>query len=124
MISSLSTEPQPNQELIQHAFRYLVYSHSQLSYVSALGHQREKIEDQALLELLDKIEHVLKQSLIEQAAIPQQQVECLLEEIEILNQQHQVSAKHPLLLKQMSLLLETLPELVLLKNKLLALEIK
>ncbi|NNP67059.1 YccS family putative transporter [Acinetobacter sp. Ac_5812] len=124
MISSLSTEPQPNQELIQYAFRYLVYSHSQLSYVSALGHQREKIEDQALLELLDKIEHVLKQSLIEQAAIPQQQVECLLEEIEILNQQHQISAKHPLLLKQMSLLLETLPELVLLKNKLLALEIK
>ncbi|USA52324.1 YccS family putative transporter [Acinetobacter sp. C32I] len=124
MISSLSTEPQPNQELIQHAFRYLVYSHSQLSYVSALGHQREKIEDQALLELLDKIEHVLKQSLIEQAPVSQQQVERLLEEIEILNQQHQVSAKHPLLLKQMSLLLETLPELVLLKNKLLALEIK
>ena len=124
MISSLSTEPQPNQELIQHAFRYLVYSHSQLSYVSALGHQREKIEDKALLELLDKIEDLLKQSLIEQAAIPQQQVERLLKDIEILNQQHQVSAKHPLLLKQMSLLLETLPELIILKNKLLALEIK
>lgn len=77
-----------------------------------------------MLELLDKIENVLKQSLIEQAAIPQQQVERLLEDIDILNQQHQVSAKHPLLLKQMSLLLETLPELIILKNKLLALEIK
>ena len=46
MISSLSTEPEPNQELIHYAFRYLVYSHSQLSYISALGHQREQIQDQ------------------------------------------------------------------------------
>ncbi len=124
MISSLSTEPQPNQELIQHAFRYLVYSHSQLSYVSALGHQREKIEDQKLLQLLDKIEELLKQSLIEQAPVPQHQVEQLLKEIEVLNLQEQISKQHPLLLKQMSLLLETLPEFVLLKNKLLSLEIK
>jgi uncharacterized membrane protein (TIGR01666 family) len=40
MISSLSAEPQPNLELIQHAFRYLVYSHSQLSYIAALGSHR------------------------------------------------------------------------------------
>ncbi len=37
MISSLSTEPEPDPNLILHAFRYLVYSHSQLSYISAFG---------------------------------------------------------------------------------------
>ncbi len=37
MISSLSAEPNPNPQLIHYAFRYLVYSHSQLSYVAALG---------------------------------------------------------------------------------------
>ncbi|ENX38170.1 YccS family putative transporter [Acinetobacter sp. NIPH 2100] len=124
MISSLSTEPQPNQELIQHAFRYLVYSHSQLSYVSGLGHQREKIEDDKILDLLDKIEQLLQQSLVEQAPIQQDHLEHLLTEIEAFNRQEQVSKQHPLLLKQMSLLLETLTELVSLKNKLLSLEIK
>lgn len=43
MISSLSAEPNPNPELIHYAFRYLVYSHSQLSYVAALGSQRQKL---------------------------------------------------------------------------------
>ncbi len=45
MISSLSTEPNPNPELVHHAFRYLVYSHSQLSYISALGSHRELVQD-------------------------------------------------------------------------------
>ncbi|KXZ68436.1 YccS family putative transporter [Acinetobacter venetianus] len=124
MISSLSTEPQPNQELIQHAFRYLVYSHSQLSYVSALGHQREKIEDPKALELLDRIENLLNQTLLQQVPIPEHYLDHLLKDIEHLDQQKQVSSKHQLLLKQMTLLLETLPELVVLKNKLLELEIK
>lgn len=124
MISSLSTEPQPNQELIQHAFRYLVYSHSQLSYVSALGHQREKIEDPKALELLDRIENLLNQTLLQQVPIPEHYLDHLLQDIEHLHQQKQVSSKHQLLLKQMTLLLETLPELVVLKNKLLELEIK
>lgn len=124
MISSLSTEPQPNQELIQHAFRYLVYSHSQLSYVSALGHQRERIEDPKALELLDRIENLLNQTLLQQVPIPEHYLDHLLQDIEHLHQQKQVSSKHQLLLKQMTLLLETLPELVVLKNKLLELEIK
>jgi hypothetical protein len=47
MISSLSTEPNPNPELVHHAFRYLVYSHSQLSYISALGSHRELVQEVA-----------------------------------------------------------------------------
>ena len=125
MISSLSTEPQPNQELIHYAFRYLVYSHSQLSYVSALGHQRIQIQDQHILALLDQSGELIKHSLIQQQQpIPNQQIEDILIKIQHLNSQGQVSEQNQLLLKQMSLLLETLTELVMLKNKLLELEIQ
>ncbi|RZF56961.1 TIGR01666 family membrane protein [Acinetobacter halotolerans] len=125
MISSLSTEPQPNQELIHYAFRYLVYSHSQLSYVSALGHQRIQIQDQHILALLDQSAELIKHILIQQQQpIPNQQIEDILIKIQHLNSQGQVSEQNQLLLKQMSLLLETLTELVMLKNKLLELEIQ
>ncbi|MBP8006069.1 MAG: TIGR01666 family membrane protein [Acinetobacter sp.] len=125
MISSLSTEPQPNQELIHYAFRYLVYSHSQLSYVSALGHQRIQIQDQHILALLDQSAELIKHTLIQQQQpIPNQQIEDILIKIQHLNSQGQVSEQNQLLLKQMSLLLETLTELVMLKNKLLELEIQ
>ncbi|QER38469.1 TIGR01666 family membrane protein [Acinetobacter suaedae] len=122
MISSLSTEPQPNQELIHYAFRYLVYSHSQLSYVSALGHQRTQIQDQHILALLDQSAELLKHTLIQQQPIPHQQIEDMLVKIQYLNSQGQVSEQKQLLLKQISLLLETLTELVMLKNKLPELE--
>ena len=122
MISSLSTEPQPNQELIHYAFRYLVYSHSQLSYVSALGHQRTQIQDQHILALLDQSAELLKYTLIQQQPIPHQQIEDMLVKIQYLNSQGQVSEQKQLLLKQISLLLETLTELVMLKNKLPELE--
>lgn len=125
MISSLSTEPQPNQELIHYAFRYLVYSHSQLSYVSALGHQRIQIQDQHILALLDQSAELIKHTLIQQQQpIPNQHIEDILIKIQHLNSQGQVSEQNQLLLKQMSLLLETLTELVMLKNKLLELEIQ
>lgn len=124
MISSLSTEPQPNQELIHYAFRYLVYSHSQLSYVSALGHQRTQIQDQHILALLDQSVELLKHALTQQQPIPHQQIEDMLIKIQHLSSQGQVSEQNQLLLKQISLLLETLTELVMLKNKLLELEIR
>ncbi|MCH7335881.1 YccS family putative transporter [Acinetobacter sp. NIPH 2699] len=124
MISSLSTEPQPNQELIHYAFRYLVYSHSQLSYVSALGHQRIQIQDQHILALLNQSAELLNHTLIQQQPIPHQQIEEMLSEIQHLNSEGQVSEQNQLLLKQISLLLETLTELVMLKNKLLELEIQ
>ena len=123
-IYCLSTEPEPDQTLIQHAFRYLVYSHSQLSYISALGHQREQIQDQDILKLLDQSEILLNQTLIERQALPEKHIEEMFSEIDRLNSMAQVSEQQQLLLKQMMLLLETLPELVMLKNRLLELEIK
>lgn len=124
MISSLSTEPNPNQTLIQHAFRYLVYSHSQLSYVSALGSHRELINDVQILELM----HDCAQSLASALVQPQDFSEAFFTEklakIQDLNQQPDLPDHLLLTLKQISLLLETLPELVKLHHTLLKLEIK
>lgn len=124
MISSLSAEPQPNPELIQHAFRYLVYSHSQLSYIAALGSHREQVQDPKILELMQWCLHTLKSSLIQQQALDPQRIQNKLDEIQQISNQAELSEDWQLLLKQMSLLLETLPELLRLKQRLLALDIK
>lgn len=124
MISSLSAEPNPNPQLIHYAFRYLVYSHSQLSYVAALGSQRQKIEDQQVLQLLLDCQHILNQSLFEQASVDFNFLERTLKQIQNLTTHEHFSESYTLVLKQMSLLLETLPELLTLKGQLLEQEIK
>ncbi|TCB34599.1 TIGR01666 family membrane protein [Acinetobacter sp. ANC 4910] len=124
MISSLSTEPQPNPELIQHAFRYLVYSHSQLSYIAALGSHREQVQDPKILELMQWCLQTLNSSLIQQQVLNPQLIQNKLDEIQQISNETELSEHWQLVLKQMSLLLETLPELLRLKQRLLALEIK
>ncbi|WPP88806.1 YccS family putative transporter [Acinetobacter pittii] len=124
MISSLSAEPNPNPQLIHYAFRYLVYSHSQLSYVAALGSQRQKIDDQQVLQLLLDCQQILKQSLFDPAYIDFNFLEQTLAQIQSLTTHEHFSENYTLVLKQISLLLETLPELLTLKDKLLEQEIK
>ncbi len=124
MISSLSAEPNPNTQLIHYAFRYLVYSHSQLSYVAALGSQRQKIDDQQVLQLLLDCQQILKQSLFDPAYIDFNFLEQTLAQIQSLTTHEHFSENYTLVLKQISLLLETLPELLTLKDKLLEQEIK
>ncbi|MBO9530948.1 MAG: FUSC family protein, partial [Acinetobacter oleivorans] len=123
MISSLSAEPNPNPQLIHYAFRYLVYSHSQLSYVAALGSQRQKIDEEQVLQLLLRCQEILSQSVLEQALPDHTLISQILQEIQDLTAQEQLSEKYTLVLKQISLLLETLPELLMLKDKLLEQEI-
>jgi uncharacterized membrane protein YccC len=124
MISSLSAEPNPNPELIHYAFRYLVYSHSQLSYVAALGSQRQKIDEEQVLQLLLRCQQILSQSVLGQSLPDNTHIEQTLQEIRGLTAHEQLSEKYTLVLKQISLLLETLPELLMLKDKLLEQEIK
>ncbi|MFV5584777.1 YccS family putative transporter [Acinetobacter oleivorans] len=123
MISSLSAEPNPNPQLIHYAFRYLVYSHSQLSYVAALGSQRQKIDEEQVLQLLLRCQEILSQSVIGQTLPDHTLISQVLIEIQDLTAQEQLSEKYTLVLKQISLLLETLPELLMLKDKLLEQEI-
>lgn len=124
MISSLSTEPNPNSELIQTAFRYLVYSHSQLSYISALGSHRQQVDDPQVLNLMRWCQALMHQVLLQQQPLDLTQVEAQLADIQRLSAADELSDNLLLALKQISLLLETLPELLQLRNQLLALEIE
>lgn len=124
MISSLSAEPNPNPDLIHNAFRYLVYSHSQLSYVSALGSHREHVHDQQILDLMLWCKYTLTDVLLNQIAVNEALIETKLTEIQHISDQENLSDNLLLVLKQISLLLETLPELLKLKTTLLRLEIK
>ena len=124
MISSLSTEPNPKQDLVHHAFRYLVYSHSQLSYVSALGSHREQVHDQQILDLMLWCKQTLNDVLLNQMPLDEASIQQKLLEISQLSEQENLSDGLLLALKQISLLLETLPELLRLKTTLLELEIK
>ena len=124
MISSLSTEPNPNPELVHHAFRYLVYSHSQLSYISALGSHRELVQDTQVLELMLWCQNTLNHVMLHQQALAELDIQQKLAEIKRLNAQETMNPNLHLVLKQISLLLETLPELLKLKTELLARDIK
>lgn len=123
IISSLSTEPNPNPELIHNAFRYLVYSHSQLSYISALGSHREQVKDTQVLAFMQWTQHTLASILKKQEYIPEQNIQLKLDEISVLNTQEFLSDNLLLILKQMTLLLEILPELIRLQKTLLAMDI-
>lgn len=124
MISSLSTEPDPDQNLIQHAFRYLVYSHSQLSYISALGSHREQVQDAQVLDLLQWCQQTLDDVLLQQKPLDTARIQQKLFEIQTLNAEEILSNHLQLVLKQISLLLETLPELIQLRTQLIRAEIK
>ena len=124
MISSLSTEPEPDQNLIHHAFRYLVYSHSQLSYISALGSHREQVLDAQVLELLQWCQQTLDEVLRQHLPLDMTHIQQKLFEIQTINTEEILSNHLQLVLKQISLLLETLPELIRLRTQLIHAEIK
>ncbi|WP_394357229.1 YccS family putative transporter [Acinetobacter chinensis] len=123
MISSLSTEPSPNKDLIHYSFRYLVYSHSQLSYISALGSHREQVTDPQILDLLLWCKNTLSDVLLQQHALDETLIENQLKEIQQRSTQPDLSPDLRLTLKQISLILETLPELIKLRKNLLDMEI-
>lgn len=124
MISSLSTEPNPNQALIHSAFRYLVYSHSQLSYVSALGSHREQVQDAQVLDLMLWCKDTLFAVLLQQQPLDPDKIQDKLNAIKQMSEQENLSEDLLLVLKQISLLLETLPELLKLRTELWMQEIK
>ncbi|MFH4280332.1 TIGR01666 family membrane protein, partial [Acinetobacter baumannii] len=84
----------------------------------------QKIEDQQVLQLLLDCQQILNQSLFEQVSVDLNFIEQTLKQIQSLTTHEDFSESYTLVLKQMSLLLETLPELLTLKGKLLEQEIK
>lgn len=68
-------------------------------------------------------QHTLASILKKQEYIPEQNIQLKLDEISVLNTQEFLSDNLLLILKQMTLLLETLPELIRLQKTLLAMDI-
>ena len=92
--------------------------------MSALGSHRTQVQDAQILDLMLWCKETLNDVLLNQTPLDQTLITQKLNDIHQLSEQDNLSDNLQLALKQISLLLETLPELVRLKTALLKLEIK
>lgn len=118
VISNMSAEPKTSQDTQESAFRLLCLSHTLLSYISALGAHREKLTGKAILELFDDAVCYV----VDVLHSDQSRVERVAKELDTLKQRiHQFTpgpdGKEQLVLQQMGLLIELLPELTLLNKQ-------
>ncbi|WP_100159602.1 YccS family putative transporter [Proteus columbae] len=113
LISNMSSEPKSYQASQEVAFQLLCLNHTLLSYISALGVHRSKIEDENVLTLLNDtvcyIDSALRRKTPQGEVFKQSHVE-LIERINLLP-----NADNPriqLVLTQIRLLLDLLPQII------------
>lgn len=113
LISNMSSEPKSYQASQEVAFQLLCLNHTLLSYISALGVHRSKIEDKNVLTLLNDtvcyIDSALRRKTPQDEGFKQSHVE-LIERINLLP-----NADNPriqLVLTQIRLLLDLLPQII------------
>lgn len=113
LISNMSSEPKSYQASQEVAFQLLCLNHTLLSYISALGVHRSKIEDENVLTLLNDtvcyIDSALRRKTPQNEGFKQSHVE-LIERINLLP-----NADNPriqLVLTQIRLLLDLLPQII------------
>lgn len=113
LISNMSSEPKSYQASQEVAFQLLCLNHTLLSYISALGVHRSKIEDENVLTLLNDtvcyIDSALRRKTPQDEGFKQSHVE-LIERINLLP-----NADNPriqLVLTQIRLLLDLLPQII------------
>ena len=118
LISTLATEPDfdPIQKSL--AFEFLCLNHTLLSYISALGVHREKIEDQEVLDLLGLALEDIRGSLLKDE-MPNLNAQNMLYTIrQRLSQNSEDDQKSLIVLQQLSLMLSILNQLSRLKQSL------
>ncbi|ADP12171.1 Putative integral membrane protein [Erwinia sp. Ejp617] len=119
VVSNLSVENKAGLALREAAFRLLCLNHSFLSYISALGAHREKLENAALLQLMDDtvsyVNDVLHTETVD-GNRTKQMMGSLASRIR--QSETDTETKEPLVLQQMGLLVALLPEIAKLKNDL------
>ncbi len=113
LISNMSSEPKSYQASQEVAFQLLCLNHTLLSYISALGVHRAKIDDENVLTLLNDtvcyIDSALRRKTPQDEGFKQSHVE-LIERINLLP-----NADNPriqLVLTQIRLLLDLLPQII------------
>ena len=118
LISTLATEPDFDPIQKSQAFEFLCLNHTLLSYIAALGAHREKIEDQAILTLLDQALENIRGALLNDH-MPALTIEPLIADIRSrLSQDSDDDQKALIILQQLSLMFSILRQLSQLKQNL------
>ncbi|CAI1792018.1 YccS family putative transporter [Serratia fonticola] len=118
VISNMSADPKADKTIQEAAFRLLCLNHTLLSYISALGAHRERLESAAVLDLLNDAVCYVDDALHHDAHDRQritQALEALSERITALVPEPE--SKEQLVLQQIGLVLELLPELTALNTQ-------
>lgn len=116
VVSNMSAEPHATKEIREHAFRLMCLNHTLLSYISTLGAHREKLTSPETLQLLDDAVCYVDDALHHEGNDREQlsqRLESLEERIRAANPESE--SKDQLVLQQIGLMSELLPELEALK---------
>lgn len=119
VVSNLSVENKTDRAVREEAFRLLCLNHSFLSYISALGAHREKLENNALLRLMDDAVSYVN-DILHLANVDDSKAQKMMDNLAACLQQSgaDTETKEPLVLQQMGLLVALLPEIARLKSDL------
>lgn len=121
VVSNMSSEPHATRNKLESAFRFMCLNHTLLSYISTLGAHRGKITSSETLQLLDAavchVDDALHCSEKESLRI-NQGLKTLTASIQSLSSESE--SNESLITQQIGLLLSLLPELVQLKNDMIA----
>ncbi|MFC3395238.1 YccS family putative transporter [Brenneria rubrifaciens] len=122
VVSNMSSEPHAIRNKMDGAFRFMCLNHTLLSYISTLGAHREKISCPNILRLLDDavcyVDDALHRQEIENLRI-NQGLDAIVSRIQSLSADP--GSKELLVLQQIGLLIELLPELTQLKKDMIKL---
>ena len=118
LISTLATEPNIDPTKKAQAFEFLCLSHTFLSYIAALGAHRERIDEPAILSLLDQALDDIQGALLRDE-VPDLSSQNMLQSIrERLGRNDENDQKSLIILQQLSLILSILTRLSMLKQSL------
>lgn len=116
IMSSLSAEPKKNPILIKLGFRFLYLNQNLLSYISALGAHRVLTDNKDILQLLDRCQSYLNETLAESL-----HNEHTYSDLAHAINQFEASSegKEQLILQQLALIFSVIPELTTVKQHIL-----
>ncbi|PHM46526.1 YccS family putative transporter [Xenorhabdus miraniensis] len=118
VISNMASEPKNYRISQETAFRLLCLNHTMLSYISALGAHRDRLNDPEILDILNDaicyVESTLNQDGMDGEAL-QSAINNLMEKINLTPAES--NSKIQLIFQQIGLLIELLPEIVCLKKQ-------
>ena len=118
LISTLATEPDFDPAQKTQAFEFLCLNHTFISYIAALGAHREKIQDQEVLNLLDKASNDIQGALLRDE-VPDLTATNMLQTIrQRLSQNSDDDQKSLIILQQLSLMFSILAQISRLKQNL------